>query len=131
MVSRNRGGVGEAEATASLDCASTADVSHESNPSSIDTIVSRWVDSMDWGLYGDLWLCEISFVLELMGRTTCENDDRKDDIVSDPARDRPLDGGGDSIEGVVRWFILLCTLDTRGFADSIMSDTFCGSLSGL
>jgi hypothetical protein len=40
-------------------------------------------------------------VLELVGRTW-DNEDRKDDIVSEPARDRPLDGGGDldSMEGL-------------------------------
>jgi hypothetical protein len=104
IVSRNLGGVGDADATACLDSASTADVSHESKPSSIDTVVSRWLESIDGGLYNNLWLLLISFDFELMGRTTWEREDRKEDMVSDPARERPLDDGGDfdSIEGEPR-----------------------------
>ena len=58
---------------------------------------------MEVGLYGDLLLL-MSLVLEVIGRTTCDSDDRKEAIVSEPARERPLDGGGllDSIEALPR-----------------------------
>jgi len=49
IVSRNRGGVGEADSKACRDCASTVEVSQESNPSSIDRLVSRVLDSIDVG----------------------------------------------------------------------------------
>ena len=68
--------------------------------------------------------------MELIGRTTCENDERSEDIASDPARDRPLDVGGESIEGVVRSPMLLWTVEARGFDASDISDTFCDWASG-
>jgi len=86
------------------------EVSQESKPSSIDALASRWLEAMDAGRWEFLWL--ISFVFEVIGRTTCVRDDRKEAIVSDPERERPLEEGGDfeSIEALSRYPALPCTL---------------------
>lgn len=86
-------GVGEKDSTVFREEGSTAEVSQESNPSSIDTTVSRQLESPDVGLYGDLGL--ISLDLEVTGRTTCDREDRKEEMVSELARDRPLDDCSD------------------------------------
>ena len=103
MVSRNRGGAGEeADSRACLDEASTVEVSQESKPSSDERLIFRVLESMDVGRWGGLLL--MSLVLEVIGRTTWEMEERKDAMVSEPARERPLDDGGvlDSIEALPR-----------------------------
>jgi hypothetical protein len=56
----------------------------------------------------------MSLVLEVTGRTTWDSDDRNDDLVSDSARERPVDGGVfDSIDCEPRVSELSCGVDGR------------------
>lgn len=95
MVSRKRPGVGdEVSNTVCRFWGSTADVSHESKPSSALVLSPRQAfESSDAGRRPDRWLPESSRVFDEMGRTTCESEDRMELIVSVAERP-PLEPGG-------------------------------------
>ena len=95
MVSRKRPSGGEdVSRTVCLFCGSTADVSQESNPSSVELGASRNVlESSEAGRRDERWLPGNSRVLDDMGRTTFESDDRIELMVSVAERP-PLEPGG-------------------------------------
>ena len=123
MVSRNRPGVGDdVSITACRLCGSTAEVSQESNPSSVVLLSRYGNESKDAGRREDRWLLDNSLVFEEIGRTTCDNDERIDVNVS--VADRPpLDPGGllESIDVLPRVFEALGLVCSYG-----MDLTCCG-----
>jgi hypothetical protein len=96
MVSRNRLGGGEDDSnTVCRFSGSTAEVSQESKPSLFgrNRASRRPCRSREAGRLEDLRLPESSRVLDVMGRTTCESDERIELMVS--VVERPaLDPGG-------------------------------------
>ena len=110
-------------------------MSHESNPSSVDRLVSRVLDSMDTGRFEALLL--MSLLFDVIGRTTWDMEDLKEAFESEPARDRPVDDRGvfdDSIEERPRYSDpgtspLLgqasCNSDVGSGADSGWNDWTC------
>ena len=82
---------------------------------------------MEVGRYGDLLM---SLVLEVIGRTTCDREDRKEAMVSEPERERPPDDGVlDSID-VFPLYSLPWTLIALGFFVSCISEAASGVDSG-
>jgi len=113
IVSRTRPWVGLGlvlDITVCQDCGSTADVSHESKPSSAIISRSPVPESSDGGRKVDFWTT--NRVLEEMGLTTWENEERNEFMVSEPdllrpeivedgdSRDSlPLEGGAVAVAG--------------------------------
>jgi hypothetical protein len=122
--------------TVCLDCGSTAEVSHESNPSSNAISLSPVPESNDGDLY-DI-LLDINLDFDEIGRTTWVREARNASRASEPARLRPLLGEEsrtgkltDSLpldEGAVQGGDFCCISDMLGSSSMVWRDCAGGEI---